>query len=70
VIDLSEIIFNQHLNKTRLYMVWDAASWHDSTSLVDWLDAFNRNTTETKEGPLIILVPLPNRHKPENICSV
>src|SRR5262249_34790928 len=28
VIDLIEILFNQHLNKARLYMVWDAASWH------------------------------------------
>jgi hypothetical protein len=69
VIDLSEIIFNQHLNKTRLYMVWDAASWHDSTSLVDWLDAFNRNTTETKEGPLIVLVPLPNRSQFLNVIE-
>ena len=30
------------------------------SALVDWLDAFNLKTTETKEGPLITLVPLPS----------
>ena len=59
MIDLIEIVFNEHQDKTHLYITWDAASWHDSISLVDWLDAFNLKTTETKEGPLITLVPLP-----------
>jgi transposase len=68
MIDLIEIIFNQHLNKTRLYMVWDAASWHDSTSLVDWIDAFNRKTMET-EGPVITLVPLPSRSQFLNVIE-
>jgi hypothetical protein len=70
VIDLIEILLNQHLNKTRLYMVWDAASWHDSTSLVDWIDAFNRKTTETKEGPVITLVPLPSRSQFLNVMDL
>jgi hypothetical protein len=69
VIDLIEILFNQHLNKTRLYMVWDAASWHDSTLLVDWIDAFNRKTTETNEGPVITLVPLPSRSQFLNVIE-
>jgi len=69
VVDLIEIIFNQHLNKTRLYMVWDAASWHDSTPLVDWIDAFNSKTMETQEGPLITLVPLPSRSQFLNVIE-
>jgi transposase len=69
MIDLIEIIFNQHLDKTRLYMVWDAASWHDSISLVDWIDAFNRKTMETKEGPVITLVPLPSRSQFLNVIE-
>jgi hypothetical protein len=40
-------------------VTWDAASWHKSATLVDWLDAFNSTTKRTNEGPLIELVPLP-----------
>jgi len=60
MIDLIELVFSEHQDKTHLYITWDAASWHDSISLVDWLDAFNLKTTEMKEGPLITLVPLPS----------
>jgi transposase len=69
MIDLIETLFNEHITKTRLYIVWDAASWHDSTSLVDWIDAFNAKTTETKEGPLITLVPLPSRSQFLNVIE-
>jgi transposase len=60
MIDLIELVFSEHQDKTHLYITWDAASWHDSISLVDWLDAFNLKTTEMREGPLITLVPLPS----------
>jgi len=60
MIDLIELLFSEHHDKTHLYITWDAASWHDSISLVNWLDAFNLKTTQTKEGPLITLVPLPS----------
>lgn len=60
MIDIVELLFNQYQDKTRLYITWDAASWHDSGSLVDWLDIFNSKTTEVKAGPLITLVPLPS----------
>lgn len=69
MIDLIEILFNEHIGKTRLYMVWDAASWHDSISLVDWTDAFNMKTTETEEGPLITLMPLPSRSQFLNVIE-
>jgi hypothetical protein len=60
MIDLIELLFSEHHDKTRLYITWDAASWHDSSSLIDWLDAFNLKTTKMNEGPLITLVPLPS----------
>lgn len=60
MIDLIELLFCQHRDKTHLYITWDAASWHNSNSLVGWLDAFNLKTMETKDGPLITLVPLPS----------
>jgi hypothetical protein len=51
MIDLIELVFSEHQDKTHICITWDAASWHDSISLVDWLDAFNLKTKEMKEGP-------------------
>ena len=59
MIELAEILFNQHAGATRIYITWDAASWHRSTLLVDWLDTFNEETRRLGEGPIIQLVPLP-----------
>jgi transposase len=69
MIDLIEILFNEHKGKTRLFITWDAASWHDSISLVDWLDAFNLKTKKANEGPLITLVPLPSRSQFLNVIE-
>jgi hypothetical protein len=63
MIDLVEILFNQHPFTSRIYLTWDAASWHKSGSLVDWLDAFNVETASTGFGPTIHLVPLPSRNR-------
>jgi len=59
IIDLLELLYNQFFSATKLYVTWDAVSWHKSVMLVDWLDTFNSNTRETNEGPLIELVPFP-----------
>jgi hypothetical protein len=59
MIELIEILFNQHRSASKLYITWDAASWHRSNELVDWLDTFNEETERSGEGPLIHLVPLP-----------
>lgn len=59
MIDLIEVLFNRHHNVTRLYITWDAASWHRSNALVDWLDEFNRETQEDGLGPIIEFIPLP-----------
>jgi transposase len=59
MIDLIEILFNQHRAAGRLYISWDAASWHRSSALVEWLDAFNAETHKSRDGPLVYLVPLP-----------
>jgi len=61
MIDLSEILFNQHFDKSRLYITWDAASWHRSDALTSWLDVFNAQTRELGGGPVIEFVPLPSR---------
>ena len=59
VIDLMELLHNQYLSAPKLYVTWDAAAWHKSAMLVEWLDLFNSTTKRTNEGPLIELVPLP-----------
>jgi len=61
MIDLAEILFNQHHDRTRLYITWDAASWHGSNALTSWLDAFNAQTRKFGDGPIIEFVPLPSR---------
>jgi len=59
MIDLIEILFNQHAFTSRIYLTWDAASWHRSGPLVEWLDAFNDETASLGFGPTIHVVPLP-----------
>ena len=59
MIDLMELLYNQYFSTPKLYVTWDAASWHKSAMLVEWLDAFNATTRRIDEGPLIELVPLP-----------
>jgi transposase len=59
MIDLIEILFNQHNNISRLYVTWDGASWHRSQDLFDWLDTFNSETERRQDGPTISLIPLP-----------
>ena len=61
MIDLAEILFNQYYDKSRLYITWDAASWHSSHALMSWLDTFNAQSQEIGDGPDIELVPLPSR---------
>jgi hypothetical protein len=59
MVDLIELLFNQHIDKSRIYITWDAASWHSSHELVSWLDEFNEVTGETETGPIVEFIPLP-----------
>jgi transposase len=59
MIDLMELLYNQYATAAKLYVTWDAASWHRSAMVVEWLDAFNAITRSTDDGPLIDLIPLP-----------
>ncbi|WPL10730.1 hypothetical protein Thiosp_00448 [Thiorhodovibrio litoralis] len=59
MIDLIELLFNQHIDKSRIYITWDAASWHNSNKLVSWLDGFNEVTIKMETGPIIEFIPLP-----------
>jgi hypothetical protein len=45
---------------SKLYITWDAASWHSSNELIEWLDDFNKNSNSNGNGPSIEFVPLPS----------
>lgn len=47
MIDIIELLFNKHYDKSRLFVTWNAASWHRSIELTTWLDNFNA----TKKWP-------------------
>ncbi len=57
--ELLEMLYNQYHANSKLYVTWDAVSWHNSTNLTDWLDQFNEITRKEGAGPIIELVPLP-----------
>jgi hypothetical protein len=56
IIDLAEILFNQNCKRSKIYLTWDAASWHGSDALLDWVDELNGFHL----GPTIEFIPLPS----------
>ena len=60
MINLIELLFDQYHNKSKLFITWDAASWHSSNELIEWLNEFNHSTTKFRNGPYIEFVPLPS----------
>jgi transposase len=60
IIDLAEILFNQYHAKSKIYLTWDAASWHGSDELVQWTDKLNEWNKTSAAGPMIEFVPLPS----------
>ena len=60
IIDLAEILYNRYHDKSKVYLTWDAASWHGSNELVEWADEINTWNTANNSGPIIEFVPLPS----------
>ena len=60
MIDLVEILFNQYHDKSKIYITWDAASWHGSDELVEWVNDLNAQSKENGSAPIVELVPLPS----------
>lgn len=60
IIDLAEMLFNQYHAKSKIYLTWDAASWHGSDELVQWTDELNAWNKTSDAGPIIEFVPLPS----------
>ncbi len=60
IIDLTEMLFNRYHTKSKIYLTWDAASWHGSDELVQWADNLNTWNRASGAGPVIEFVPLPS----------
>ncbi|HAO80645.1 MAG TPA: IS630 family transposase [Verrucomicrobia subdivision 3 bacterium] len=60
MIELVEILYNQQHDKSKIFLTWDAASWHRSEELVQWTDAFNTWNIFSGSGPHIAFIPLPS----------
>lgn len=69
MIDLIEILYNQYQNYSKLFITWDAASWHSSNELNGWLDKFNKATRDIGEGPMIEFIPLPTSSQFLNVIE-
>ena len=58
IIDLAEMLFNQYHARSKIYLTWDAASWHGSDELVQWTDKLNAWNKTSDAGPIIEFVRL------------
>jgi transposase len=56
MIKMAEALLAEHSAARTLYLSWDAASWHVSKSLLDFVEA---NNSAAAKKPRIELVPLP-----------
>ncbi|MXQ13538.1 IS630 family transposase [Microvirga makkahensis] len=59
MIRLTEILVTKYAACRQLYLSWDAASWHTSNQLRDWLAQHNADA-QVRGGPQIKAVPLPS----------
>jgi len=60
MIDLAEMLFNQNRGKSKIYLTWDAASWHGSDTLLNWVETLNSSKCKWGSGPRLELLPLPS----------
>ena len=55
------ILILKYSGQSRLYISWDAASWHISNKVKDWLDQINAEEYRLiNKTPLVVLMPLPS----------
>lgn len=70
MIRLVEVLTVQNRGQDKLYLSWDAASWHASKKLLDHLELVNEPDYRQAHGaPVIILAPLPARAPHLNVIE-
>ena len=55
---MMEVLSDQYADRRKLYLSWDAASWHISKELFARIDGHNA-VAATRSGPAIETAPLP-----------
>ena len=53
-------LIQEYQDKSRIYLSWDAASWHMSKMLHDHVDRHNETIIKGAEAPAVALAPLPS----------
>nr|WP_082855799.1 IS630 family transposase [Mucilaginibacter sp. L294] len=70
MIKLIAVLVAQYKKQDKLYMSWDAASWHASQQLLDYLAIINEKAYRAlNQTPEVILAPLPARAPHLNIIE-
>jgi hypothetical protein len=70
MIKLLDVLLSQHRDCERLYLSWDAASWHDSHRLHERVDVVNGEAYRAAHHtPVVELVPLPSRAQFLNVIE-
>lgn len=70
MIKLLEVLLSRYSGRRRLYLSWDAASWHASKALYEQVAQVNRAATRNKgTGPTVELAPLPSRAQFLNVIE-
>jgi transposase len=61
MIKLIDLLISQYKDQNKLYLSWDAASWHASKILLAYIEELNSDAYRgINETPLIVLAPLPS----------
>jgi transposase len=70
IIKLIDALTLEYQQQERLYLSWDAASWHDSQQLRDYLAEINEADYRLKlKTPEIVVVPLPTKTPHLNVIE-
>ena len=56
MIRMMDLLVTEYANKERIYLSWDAASWHISKKLFEYIEKHNLSGT----GPIVETAPLPS----------
>ena len=69
MIRMMELLVVRYKDKRKLYLSWDAASWHISKKLTERIAENNQMVYVTDTGPLVETVPLPARAQFLNVIE-
>ena len=60
MIRLIDVLIEPYKDQSKIYLSWDAASWHASKKMLQYIDELNSDTyRDLNFTPLVALAPLP-----------